>query len=96
MWGVFSIPWMIDRVIAFYTVCLSICRERAPTMSLALGIWQASAILHSRISTYGSGNSSLHFSVYALLHVLEPLDLPPRIGRGSTIVPRLSAPTGQR
>ena len=38
----FSIPWMIDRVIAFYTVCLSICRERG-LMGLLL------SCLHSRI-----------------------------------------------
>ena len=29
------------------------------------------------------------FSVYALLHVLEPLDLPPRIGREFTKVVRV-------
>ena len=85
MWMKDGVPWMIDRVIAFYTVCLLICRERGP-MGLLL------SSLHSRIFTYGGREFVFAFSVsLSLLHVLERLDLLPRI----ECLPRSSASTGQ-
>ena len=91
MWMKDGVPWMKDRVIAFYTVCLLICRERGP-MGLLL------PCLHSRILVLASlcfafkdfylrrREFVFAFSVYALLHLLEPLDISPRTGRESTMV----------